>query len=137
MPWKDPEVRRQKRREWYDRTREKRTAYFREYTPVYERQPEVKTKRRLKHVEKTYGLGPEEYLQMILDQNNCCAICHKPEMKITRQGDTTPLCVDHCHKTGKVRALLCAKCNGMLGMVDDSVDHLRAAIDYLDQHRGE
>lgn len=133
MPYKDPEVAKQKRREWYERTKSVRQEYHREHAKTYD----YKDRQRVLHVKRTYGLNPDEYLQMILDQNNCCAICHKPEMKTTKQGDTSPLCVDHCHKTGKVRALLCAKCNGMLGMVDDSEDHLNAAIEYLRQHKGE
>lgn len=135
MPYKNPEYGKARRKELRLQNLEYWRQYHKDYASVYEKNPEVILKRRLAAVKKYYNLGAEEYLQMILDQNNVCAICHKAETAKTSKGDTRPLAVDHCHKTGKVRSLLCAKCNGMLGMVDDSEDHLNAAIDYLRKHK--
>ncbi len=45
------------------------------------------------------------------------------------------LAIDHDHKTGQVRSLLCKKCNGVLGLVDDDPALLRAAADYIERHR--
>jgi len=58
-------------------------------------------------------------------QNGLCAICKKP-------CDTNDvLSVDHCHETGKIRGLLCNKCNIGIGMLGDSVAGVQAALDYL------
>lgn len=66
------------------------------------------------------------YLRMLKEQNNRCAICsHHPK----RAAD---LVIDHNHKTGEVRGLLCSKCNTALGMFRDSPLVLEAALDYLE-----
>lgn len=84
-----------------------------------------------------YGLTSEDYGRMLAEQGSVCAICFKPEIRITPKGDLTTLHVDHDHVTGKVRALLCYKCNSMLGGVDDSPEILRAAADYIEKHRAK
>jgi hypothetical protein len=61
-----------------------------------------------KYVQKTYGLGPGEYAQMLAAQNGVCAICMRPPRR-------RRLAVDHDHNTGKPRALLCYLCNKYLG----------------------
>jgi Recombination endonuclease VII/HNH endonuclease len=76
-----------------------------------------------------------EYGDMLLAQKGVCAICEKAETH-TRGGKVKALAVDHDHETGKVRALLCAECNQMLGKAKDSRDILLAAVKYLDKHAG-
>lgn len=70
----------------------------------------------------------ERYLQMLESQNSCCAICggHQDDFK-------RKLCVDHDHKTGEARGLLCDACNGGIGKLRDSVELLEKAIKYLKQ----
>jgi hypothetical protein len=130
MPYKDPEVQKQKQREWYLQNKE----YHKQYNLVYKEKDGVKLTRRLQAVKRHYNLDAEQYLQMILDQNNCCAICNKPETHKNRNGDVRPLNVDHCHSTGKVRALLCTHCNSMLGQAFDSIERLQKGIEYLKNH---
>jgi Recombination endonuclease VII len=78
------------------------------------------------HVEKTYGIGPEAWNDLLKLQDGKCAICRK------RQLDRT-IATDHDHKTGDVRGLLCKRCNhDLLGAAFDSVNILRAAIHYLE-----
>ncbi len=79
------------------------------------------------HLKKTYGLSPAEYVDLVLQQGNLCKICGKPETI----KDRVDLSIDHCHSTGKVRGLLCQRCNFGLGMFKDNVEYLSNAIDYL------
>lgn len=74
-----------------------------------------------------YDLTPEQLQKMEADQKGLCAICGcKP----------TKLVIDHDHKTGKVRALLCKLCNVLLGAAKELESTLKAAADYLEKHRG-
>jgi hypothetical protein len=69
-------------------------------------------------------------------QSNLCAICGKPETKKIH-GFSLTLSVDHCHISGKVRGLLCAKCNQLIGLAGDNGDSLvvlQSALDYLKKH---
>lgn len=75
---------------------------------------------------KKYGISLEEYLQLATDQDGVCAICLKPEPVKNRQ-----LAVDHNHETGKVRGLLCSRCNPALGYLEDDPLRAEAAARYL------
>lgn len=72
---------------------------------------------------RNFGLTGEQYDQMLVDQNNQCAIC---KSKIKREA-----AVDHCHVTNKIRGLLCRKCNLGLGAFKDNADTIRKAIEYV------
>ena len=74
---------------------------------------------------KRYGLSKEEYEIMFNKQDGLCLICKK------QCSSGQNLSVDHCHKTGKIRGLLCKKCNSALGMLDDNIKYFQAAILYL------
>jgi hypothetical protein len=63
-----------------------------------------------------YGLKSGYYDLTVKTQNGCCAICTLP---------TSKLVIDHCHQTNKLRALLCRKCNSMLGMCNDNIETLQ------------
>lgn len=77
-----------------------------------------------------YGLSPLEYEDMVRSQEGVCAICKQPETRL-RDGKPESLAVDHDHVTGKVRGLLCHKCNVVLGHVGESVQILETMIQYL------
>jgi hypothetical protein len=72
-------------------------------------------------LQEKYKLSVNEYERMLHDQKGMCLICL----------ENKPLVVDHDHKTGQVRGLLCQTCNSGLGMFKDSIDYLKGAIDYL------
>ena len=80
---------------------------------------------------KKYGVTYEWYQQTLSRQNNVCAICKQPETAVIR-GKVIAMPVDHDHKTGKARGLLCTKCNQGLGLFRDNKDILQVAIQYLD-----
>ena len=72
---------------------------------------------------KKFGITLEHFNLMLKNQNNKCAICKKEECR--------NLAVDHDHKTGKIRGLLCLNCNTGLGSFKDNLDLLLKAINYL------
>ena len=80
------------------------------------------------HRRSLYKIEPEDYQRILNKQGNCCGICKEPLKKSRNWG------VDHCHKTGKVRGVLCFQCNNGLGHFKDSVNLLRSGIDYLVSH---
>lgn len=86
---------------------------------------------------KTYGLHPTEYYKMLESQGNVCAICKEPETSLfhNKPGKVKKLSVDHCHATGKVREILCQRCNHFLGRVEEKTELLQAMIDYLNKHK--
>lgn len=86
-----------------------------------------------KELFREFGITLAEYQQMLLAQNGVCAICKKPETG-TRRGRPLHLSVDHCHRTNKIRALLCGFCNKGLGKFFDDPALLRKAAVYIEQH---
>ena len=77
---------------------------------------------------KRYGMSKAEYEAVLMGQQYCCKICLAPHRPNESRGR---LYVDHCHKTGKVRALLCKTCNSLLGFAKDDKSILDKAIEYL------
>ncbi len=78
-----------------------------------------------RRVQKEYGLGPGEYGQLYLHQGGKCAICR------WARGISKNLSVDHDHKTGLVRGLLCTRCNQLLGHLKDDPEAGRRIAQYL------
>lgn len=78
----------------------------------------------------------EEYQQRWEEQNGLCKICGRPETHV-RLGKLTMLRVDHSHKTGKTRDLLCNSCNAAIGYMQDDTNRLQVAIEYLKSHEGK
>jgi len=84
----------------------------------------AKVRAREKRLASKYGMSLDEYDAFIFAQSGKCAICGKfPGVR--------GLVVDHDHKGGNVRELLCTRCNMALGQVDDSIDILWKMIMYL------
>ena len=92
---------------------------------------EFPEKRRSTTLKSKYGISLEQYEQKLQEQAGCCKIC-----KSTNPGPKGRFAVDHCHKTGKVRSLLCYLCNIGLGSFRDDVVILNNAIEYLRGHNG-
>ena len=82
-------------------------------------------KNRDRHYKWKYNLTSEEYTNKLNEQNGVCGVCGSMEFFFKRI-----LAVDHDHTTGKVRGLLCNKCNLGLGNFKDSIETLKSAIKY-------
>lgn len=119
----------------YQQNKEKKNEYQRNY---YQKNKEVILKQqRERHLQKSYGLSSNEYLEMVIEQDNKCAICGESETHILKTGDVKPLSVDHDHSTGEVRMLLCNDCNALLGFSKENTDILNRAITYLEYFQRE
>jgi hypothetical protein len=68
----------------------------------------------------------EQYNTLLKEQNFKCKICGLPQSNFKQR-----LCVDHDHNTGKIRGLLCHKCNRALGFFKDNTEFLQKALEYL------
>lgn len=78
-----------------------------------------------RRVQKVYGLRPGEYGKLYLHQQGVCAICRRAT------GKTRNLSVDHDHKNGLTRGLLCRPCNDLLGHLRDDPEAARRIAGYL------
>lgn len=81
-------------------------------------------------IERKFGLLKAEYVQLLENQEGVCAICRQPETA-TRGGQVKMLAVDHDHRSGEVRGLLCQRCNIGLGQFQDDPELLEAAFSYM------
>jgi hypothetical protein len=92
-------------------------------------------KQRASSTKSKYGLEWPAVQSMHTDQGGGCAICQTP-ISLSVGGDrATVACVDHCHATGAVRALLCNLCNNGLGKFKDNAALLRNAAAYLERFK--
>ena len=80
---------------------------------------------------KKYGLTTEEVEAMM--ETTHCQICG---VELTQDTTNTGMAIDHCHDTGKVRGVLCNRCNRGLGFFADNIENLHKAINYLSEHDG-
>lgn len=78
-----------------------------------------------------YG-AKETYEEILTSQGEVCDICKTPP-----EEDDIRFCLDHSHKTGVARGLLCRACNSGLGYFKDNTDNLSSAIKYLKKHEKE
>lgn len=85
-------------------------------------------------LKKMYGITLDEYRVMAVAQDYKCAICGELETNVDSMGVPRHMPVDHCHNSGKVRALLCASCNKALGGFKDNPDILRKAALYVEKY---
>lgn len=98
-------------RDWYSKNKEKHKA----------RVAQGKKDNPLRDRAARYGLSVEELERLLLVNGGFCAICSENKIEA----------IDHCHKTNKVRGGLCKNCNLAIGLLGESQDNLRNAIDYL------
>lgn len=104
-------------RQFYQDNKERLDLKAKEYRSKY---PEKKKNTALK---TKFGITLDYYNELLNKQNGVCAICFKT--------DKRSLAVDHCHKTGRIRGLLCGKCNKALGLLNDDLATIEKIKDYL------
>lgn len=153
MPHKCAQNAARKKKEWYEKNKEATDAWQKNYrivnaallsekTKKWQREnPEkykaknklwndkYKDKKRSTVMKNEYGITLADYNKMFDLQNGRCAICSKHQSELKRA-----LHIDHCHKTGKVRSLLCQHCNTLLGFANDDIEVLKKSILYLSIH---
>lgn len=91
---------------------------------AYERK--YKHSHESKRLMRKYGITLAFYNELLAKQHGKCAICGGGN-------GTHKLAIDHCHATGRVRGLLCKRCNTAIGMLNDNPDLLLRASDYVRQ----
>lgn len=86
-----------------------------------------------RYYQQTYGITRAERDAMLERQGGKCAIC-RAETTFRGRGGAH---LDHCHKTGKIREVLCSSCNQALGAFNDDPNLLRRAASHIEKHRGD
>jgi hypothetical protein len=89
----------------------------------------VKKRSRNYHLKLKYNLTPEQYDEMYNQQDGRCAICN-----IHQSGLKKNFMIDHNHTTNAVRGLLCGNCNTAIGLLDDSIELIIKAAEYLKKY---
>jgi len=123
----------------HEKEKAKRKEHYNSNKAVYlekaynwrEQNPEKRQlSEKKRSLKKKYNLDWSDYLVMFEVQDGKCAICNIP-LSVHVNEYFPSACVDHCHKTGKIRGLLCYSCNLVLGYARDDVSILDSAKAYL------
>jgi len=115
-------------RKWYNTPRGK--CIKETYSKQYRNSERGRRKNHESHLRLMFRLTLEQYDRMFEQQNGVCAICGKPE-SAKQNGVCIHLSVDHDHKTGKIRSLLCYRCNSILGRIYEDKNILLSMLSYL------
>jgi hypothetical protein len=103
-------------KDWYSKNKVYQSKYMRE-----------------KSLKRLYNITLDGFDELRIKHNNKCAICGTEPGKPRAGKQKKFLEVDHDHKTGAIRGLLCSKCNTAIGLLEDEVDLLKKAIKYLNE----
>jgi len=123
-------------KEWRNQNKEKRNESHKKWRS---KNPDANKNSKRRYYKKHYkrerhrswerqgilNFSYEDYETLLESQNNCCLICGVSEETLNR-----PLAVDHCHTTGRVRGLLCDKCNFRVGVIE-SIENLGIYTKYI------
>lgn len=108
-----------------------RKRHAEHFAPGKARNHEHRRYHKAYQLRRIYGITIDEYNAKLTEQGGKCAIC---SMEVTFSRDLTAAHLDHCHATGKVRGILCVRCNQGIGFLQDRIDLLYKAIDYLKEY---
>lgn len=120
---KNPEKSRARANEWHKKNRGRHLAY------MANRRLHFSDEIASAKLKAAFGITLDEYNQMLKSQSFMCAICGKHQNENGKR-----LAVDHCHKTLKVRGLLCSKCNQAIGLFSENISVIQSAIQYIQKH---
>ena len=113
------------------------SKYYKEHIEQRRESSKISNSKRSSEYQKNafikskYGITLDQYKVMLILQGEVCAICKQKETRKNRYTGICKLHVDHDHLTGKVRGLLCSKCNFGISAFKDNTDILIEAINYL------
>ena len=93
----------------------------------YKKDPDLVNDKR---AAKVYGITLEQVQEMREQSGGICSICNREGKHHHKR-----LVIDHDHKTGKVRGLICSTCNSMIGWCGEDTQTLQNLIDYLNRHK--
>lgn len=93
----------------------------------YQKSSKGKINSKYSKIKSRYGLTKEEYDRLIISTGNICSLCNNEFIN-------NKYCVDHCHSTGKIRGIICDRCNKALGLVKDSKTTLMNMLNYLESN---
>ncbi len=101
---------------------------------IYLSRDDIRRKKREDRLAREYGITIAEYESILASQNGVCAICRKGQEDegCRWNGKREHFSVDHCHTTGKVRGILCARCNLGIGMFMEDAEAMKKAVGYLE-----
>lgn len=122
------ERRREINRDWFRRKQASDPDYHKRLQKDYsKRNPDsVRLTNKKAYLKSQYGISIEEYDAMVARAEGRCEICDKLE-----SDQKSPLAIDHCHKTGKVRGLLCVNCNTAIGLLKEDFGIIDKLVAYL------
>jgi len=113
----------QMNKDYIGRNRQKYLEYHKSYRRNHQSQ------HRNQSLKQTYRINAEDWEDLFEIQKGCCAICGTHQSGLRRRLD-----VDHNHKTGKIRALLCSRCNVLIGQAKEDINSLELMINYLKEY---
>ena len=129
------------KRKYYQGHKEKHKKYKQQYYKKNKKRISESVKKyrqehtkeaRENNIRNNYGINGKQYDEIFKKQNGKCAICLKLEQVKHKSGTLSQLSIDHDHKTGKTRGLLCRRCNTALGLLQDDLLLLKQAVKYLE-----
>lgn len=121
------QAKKERNKRYYQKNKQK----LKTKSKLYRNRPDIAEKERRRFLKKSSGATLEDFNTMFENQQGYCKICGKHQANLKRA-----LNVDHNHKTGKLRGLLCNSCNLGLGMFKDNLILLELAIKYLKENDG-
>lgn len=136
MPYKDKEKGRENKRQYAKAHKQEALARSRLHYQRHKEEILAACKEKYKteidkhtewHIRNRYGITTEDYNAMFIHQQGRCAICGRHQSELNQR-----LCIDHSHKNGVVRGLLCRKCNAAIGLFGDNVELMKTALVYLE-----